>query len=103
MIKFKVWEYPNNWHNGLLRDFDSIVNNTMQYLNDKSFGDRRKVLQFTGCYDSQGNELYEDDVIEWRGREFRIYRVAGGFAVKTSAWNKSLDDLNLPPDRDWET
>ena len=71
-IKFRTFdkeskEYNNPYHSHWI------------YLNDpfkcEWFNDRFIIEQFTGLYDSEGNEIYEGDVIQAIGHKFEYYIV----------------------------
>lgn len=52
------------------------------------------LCQFTGLIDSNGVEIYGDDLRTDGEHMFRIYHVAGGFAMKAEFWWCDVSDLS---------
>lgn len=52
------------------------------------------ISQYIGCLDRNGKDIYVDDLLrDEQGYLFRIYELAGGFAIKASVWKYNLNDL----------
>lgn len=53
------------------------------------------LMQLTGLTDNNGVKIFEDDLRKNEsGQLIRIYRVAGGFAIKAPYWATDLSDLS---------
>ena len=51
------------------------------------------LCQFTGLIDTDGVEIYGDDLRTDGEHMFRIYQVNGGFAIKAEFWWTNIKDL----------
>lgn len=67
VIKFRVW----NCHGKVMHHWGELVDNNKIHLlaNQQS---SYPVMQFTGLHDKNGVEIYENDIIECWGLNFKI-------------------------------
>ena len=57
------------------------------------YGDR-PLMEHIGIDDCKGNKIFSDDIMrDTDGTIFRIYKVAGGFAIKAKYWAENCKNL----------
>jgi len=58
------------------------------------YGDR-PIMEYIEIDDCKGNKIFADDIMrDTDGTIFRIYKVAGGFAIKAKYWASNCKDLD---------
>lgn len=70
-------------------------------INSKKYNDNSIIAidEFTSLIDRDNVTIFENDLrVDNRGVIFRIYRVAGGFAIKADYWKSNCKDLVLSDD-----
>jgi len=69
-IKFRAWSYHPVLKRGSMMP---VTNESALYITDNSLFPDHTIMQFTGQYDMDGKEVYEDDIII-DGREYSDQR-----------------------------
>lgn len=69
-LKFRMWNYEGQKFEYNLAISDCSWSGAVEYQ------------QFTGLEDSQGNEVYEGDILRWQEHQDCDYRAEGYYVVK---------------------
>ena len=67
-IKFRIWVKSEgkmyNWYGN-----QDIILDAIPYDAGDEWTENCELMQFTGLYDQNENEIYEDDIITWENRQ----------------------------------
>jgi len=88
-IKFKVW----------IKHGKRMVDVNMEYVTRLFYSNREDyiLLQFTGLYDKNGNEIYDGDIVEHEFKGEKIVKQVewvGGAYIKESTDDQRDDDYD---------
>ena len=83
-IKFRAWD-KTGFHKGMVYDPKLNV-----VLEDNSY----EVMQFTGLKDKNGKEIYEGDIIDWKGDKWIVEYSGSCFVVVFGNCENTVDSVN---------
>ena len=98
-LKFKTWDGKKIiWPAQLINTDDNAV---YGYYDDSGCGKEENypIMQFTGLYDKEGQEIYEGDVINTPDGKLEVFYEEGGFLVINEDENHGADLFTYANDK----